>query len=262
MLELINYDGMTDCHGITGNSVTRMHIHFYLLDDLLIDTGSSRLGRISSTFFSRHKIRYAALTHVHEDHSGMAYWLTQKLGIPVFLHEGDHSEAVSPQRLPLYRNVVWGNRRPFYPAAMPPRISTDRYDLDVIPAPGHSPNHVVYHEKSKGWLFTGDLYIATKQNVSFYTENTLQAIASIRHLLTLDWETIFCAHSGIKHNGKEKLRLKLDFFETIQKQVEDLRDKGLSLAEINRYLFPKKDFWELVSRGEWSSFRLISTAAK
>lgn len=260
MLKSTNYDGVTDCHGITGSSVARMHIHFYLLDDLLIDTGSSRLGRFSSSFFATQKIRRAALTHVHEDHSGMAHWLTQKLNVPVFLHEGDHSEAALPRRLPLYRNVVWGNRKPFCPASMPARISTERYNLDVIPSPGHSPNHVVFLEKNRGWLFTGDLYVASKQNVSFCTENTLEAVASIRHLLTLDWGTMFCAHSGIKHNGKDKLKLKLDFFESIQNQAEDLRCKGFTLDEINRQLFPKKDLWEIVSRGEWSSYRLISTA--
>jgi len=260
MLKTTEFDGLTDCHGISGYAITRMHQHFYLLDGLLIDSGSSRLGRFSTSFFLANRVRMAALTHVHEDHSGMAYWLKEKLNIPIYLHEGEHREARSPHRLPLYRNIVWGSRKAFNPAPMPPQIFTDRYTIDVIPSPGHSPYHVVFHERKKGWLFTGDLYVAAKQRVSFYTENTLETISSIRHLLALDWEVMLCAHSGIKCDGKNKLKSKLNFLEDIRSQVEDLHNKGLSLQEINKRLFPRRDLWEIVSGGEWSSNRLVSTA--
>jgi glyoxylase-like metal-dependent hydrolase (beta-lactamase superfamily II) len=260
MLEIKNHDGVIDCHGITGFLMFRMHIHFYLLDDLLIDTGSSRLGRYSAPFFLKQPIRCAAITHVHEDHAGMASWIKQNLNIPVYLHEKEHKEAATPLHLPLYRNAAWGIRKAFQADTFPANLETENYKLEVIESPGHSPNHVVFLEKNKGWLFTGDLYIGPKQNVSFYTENTLDAIKSMRHLLKLDWDTIFCAHSGIKISGKEKLAIKLDFFESIRSQVEELYNKGISLIDINKRLFPKKDLWEIVSRGEWSSYRMVSTA--
>lgn len=260
MLKTKNHDGAIDCHGITGISVTRMNIHFYLIDDILIDTGSALLGRSSIPFFRNNPIKAAALTHVHEDHSGMAAWLKNKLEIPVYLHEGDHAEAVYPVPLPLYRRLVWGKRKPFHATPFPECLKTENYKLDVIPSPGHSSNHVVFHEKNKGWLFTGDLYIGPRQYVAFHTENTLETIKSIKLLLELDWDTIFCSHSGVKTNGKERLKRKLDYLESISYQVKKLHNNGLTMEEINKYIFPKKNLWEFVSRGEWSSYRLVSTA--
>ncbi len=260
MLEINNHEGAIDCHGITGHSILRMHVHFYLLDDLLIDTGTSLLGKDSIPFLSKQSIHQAALTHIHEDHSGIASWVKKKFNAPVYLNEKDHKEAASPLYLPFYRRIAWGARKAFQADIFPAHLETKNYKLDIIAAPGHYPNHVVFLEKNKGWIFTGDIYIGPKQNVSFSTENTLDTIKTLKHLLILDWDTIFCAHAGIKTGGKEKMKIKLDFFESIRSQVEDLYNKGIPLKEINKRLFPKKDLWEIFSLGEWSSYRMISTA--
>ncbi len=260
MLKAKNHDGIVCCHGITGFSVTRMHIHFYLADDLLIDTGSARLGKQSAGFFRNNTIRRAALTHVHEDHCGMASWLSRNMNARIYLDSRDHEEAVVPSRLPFYRKLAWKDRPGFDAEPMPDHLETERCNLDVIATPGHYPHHVVFHEKTKGWIFTGDLYIAPRQMVAFKTENTRDAIASITHLLNLDWDTLFCAHAGVQANGREKLTAKLDYLESIRSQTKALLAEGIGFEEISRRLFPKKHFWEVVSQGEWSAYRLVSTA--
>ena len=35
--------------------------------------------------------------------------------------------------------------------------------LEVVETPGHSPDHVCFFERARGWLFTGDLFLAERQ---------------------------------------------------------------------------------------------------
>ncbi len=260
MLNVKNHAGLVCCHGITGYSVMRMHIHFYLIDDLLIDTGSARLGKQSAGFFRDHAIRRAAITHVHEDHCGMAFWLQKNRDTRIYIDPRDQAAANAPSRLPIYRKLAWKDRPGFNPEPMPDHLETQHCTLDVIATPGHYPNHLSFHENNKGWVFTGDLYVAPRQMVAFKTENTKDAIESIRHLLSLEWDTLFCAHAGVQTNGREKLAAKLDYLESIRSQTETLLAQGIGFEEISRRLFPKKHLWEIVSRGEWSAYRLVATS--
>jgi glyoxylase-like metal-dependent hydrolase (beta-lactamase superfamily II) len=159
----------------------------------------------------------------------------------------------------LYRRLVWGNRDGFAADPMPQFIETGRYRLDVLESPGHHMNHVVFHEKKMGWIFTGDLYIGRRQLVAFKDENINDAINSIKSILKLDFETLYCGHSGVHHNGKEKLKAKLNYFMGIQEQVRSLEKTGLSHEEIDRKLFPDKKIWARISGGEWSSLKIIKT---
>jgi glyoxylase-like metal-dependent hydrolase (beta-lactamase superfamily II) len=112
----------------------------------------------------------------------------------------------------------------------------------------------------RGWLFSGDLYVRQKQHVSYLDENTADVIATLRRILKLDFDTLFCGHAGVQKDGKTKLRIKLEHFESIQKRVQELYKAGYSVKEITRRLYPKKDLWTIVSGGEWSSYNLIRTA--
>ena len=58
-------------------------ISFFLVDGLLVDTGPSFLAELSTAFFNKHEIDQVVLTHVHEDHCGMAGWLQKNKQIPV-----------------------------------------------------------------------------------------------------------------------------------------------------------------------------------
>ncbi|HPS57516.1 MAG TPA: Zn-dependent hydrolase [Spirochaetota bacterium] len=183
----------------------------------------------------------------------------KKLNVPVYLHPDSIEEASVKSNVPLYRRITWGNRAGFTADPMPPFIKTAKYRFDVIEAPGHHKDHVVFHEKNMGWLFTGDLYVSRRQAVAFKDENINDAINSIENILKLDFDTIFCGHSGIHKDGMDKLKAKLDYFLAFREQVVKLRENGLSSEEINRKLFPDRNLWETISRGEWSSMNMIRT---
>ncbi|MEA1962139.1 MAG: MBL fold metallo-hydrolase [Bacillota bacterium] len=193
----------------------KIKIFLYVVDGLAIDAGPFSLFKDSSVFYQDNLIDQVVLTHVHEDHSGMAAWLQDVKNVPIYLHQNATSYAKQPGNYKLYRQTMWGERPPFKATPVPAQLSTEKYSFEVIDAPGHANAHNIFHEKNNGWLFTGDLYLGTKQVVAFIDENMAQTIASIQMILRLDFDTIFCAHSGVWENGKELFKRKLEYLQEL-----------------------------------------------
>jgi len=254
-----NENGLIAAETKSGIFPFKLSVWLYIADGVLIDAGSANILKKTKLLIEKEKISCVALTHVHEDHTGAAAWIKEKLKIPVYLNKNSIYEASEKSDIPLYRKMVWGNRDGFTADPMPEFIETGRFRFDVIDAPGHHNDHVVFYEKNMGWLFTGDLYVGRRQVVAFKDENISDAIKSIKKILKLDFGTMFCGHSGIHENGKEKLESKLDFFMELQSKVKGLEQKGLSPEEIDKMLFPKINLWEFISQGEWSSLNMIRT---
>lgn len=252
-------EGITVAKARSGYYPLKLDIYLYIADGVLIDAGSSNILEETKDLLQNERISCAALTHVHEDHTGAASWIKNNLKVPVYLKEQSIAEAAERSRVPLYRRLTWGNREGFSADPVPKCIETGRLKLDVINAPGHHRDHVVFHEKNKGWLFTGDLYVSRKQLVAFKDENISDAITSIKRVLELDFDTIFCAHSGVHKNGREKLKAKLDYFADIQYRVRELEKAGLNHKEIDKKIFPGTNLWTVISGGEWSTLHITET---
>lgn len=236
----------------------KLAVYLYVVDGLLIDTGPEILKGDSIKFFQENQIEQVALTHVHEDHSGMAFWLERRK-IPIYLHEKAIPEAQRKAKYRLYRRLVWGQRPAFDPQAMPKVLKTGKYTFDVIDAPGHARYHNIFHENNQGWLFTGDLFVGTKPKVAFNSENMQETIATIKKILILDFDTVFCAHSGVISDGKAMFQKKLDFLLEVQEKVNALRRQGLDDHKIDKKLYPQRLPITIASRGEWSSYNIVST---
>ena len=86
------------------------------------------------------KLRAIALTHGHPDHAPGAAPLAAAAGIPIYAHP--NSEVTRDGDLPL--DDVF---------------SAGGVALDVIDAPGHTFDHVVFYEPRERALFTGDVIL-------------------------------------------------------------------------------------------------------
>jgi glyoxylase-like metal-dependent hydrolase (beta-lactamase superfamily II) len=230
----------------------------FYVDGLLIDAGSWSRRKSFRAFCAPLPLTACALTHLHEDHCGNASWLNGR-GVPVYCPAACVAEAAVEPRLPLYRRLIWGRRPAFRALPLPEIVRTPSHEFSVVPAPGHTPDEVLFFEERESWLFTGDFYLTWKPKVIFQEEDLARTMASIRAVLALPFDLLFDAHLGPVTPGREMLKKKLDYLEELQGQVEALRAKGMDEGAIDRALFPKKPLLTYVSRGEWSSLNMVRT---
>ncbi len=241
------------------NRPFKMSVYLYIVDGLLIDTGPSSLGRESIIFFDDNTIQQVALTHVHEDHSGMAAWLQEKAKVPVYLHAASIAEAAVEPEFVSYRLKIWGRRPAFKARSVPEQIVTDKYRFEVIDTPGHCRYHKAFLEPDQGWLFSGDLLVNIKPRSVFCEENMSEMIGSLEKICALGFEVVFCSHTGILKNGKEICQRKLNYLIDLREKVQELRNKGLEDREIDQRLFPEEDIVSTLTKGDFSSYFIVNT---
>jgi glyoxylase-like metal-dependent hydrolase (beta-lactamase superfamily II) len=207
-------------------------------------------------------VKRLALTHVHEDHCGLAAGLQAEKGLTAQVPSGTEEQASRRARLPLYRRIFWGPRSAFSAEALPDRIETERRTFRVLHAPGHTRNHVCLFEPSRGWLFSGDVYTRSEPSLIFGEEDVPELVRTLDRLLELDVGTLFCAHAGVVENGLQALAAKRDYLLRIGERVRHYLGRGHPLRRIDQILFPKKPALTHISLGEWSSLNLVRSAAR
>lgn len=229
----------------------------YHVDGLLIDTGPRRLARGFRRFFSTlPDVEQVVLTHLHEDHCGMASYPAEA-GIPVYCHPDFVDTASRSVSLPFYRTVFWRRPQPFQAQPLATTVQTERYTFDVIETPGHADDHVVLHEPAQGWLFSGDLFLGRRVLTIMRSESLPTLMDSIHRVLELDFDALFCAHAGPVADGKAALQAKLQYLLDLQGRVRTLAERGLSVREATKQLFPRFQAMTLLSGGEYSPTHVV-----
>ncbi|MDN3015459.1 MBL fold metallo-hydrolase [Paenibacillus sp. BSR1-1] len=234
-------------------------VYAFLVDGMLIDTGCKHLESDLIPFYESHSIDLVTLTHSHEDHTGTASWFQENRNVPIYIHEKGISTCVQPCPYPKYRQMAWGIRKEFTAMPLGETIQTKSQDWKVIYTPGHANDHISLYHEDTGRLFTGDLYVSPKTKVIMKSESIRLIMNSIRMLLSHDFETLFCSHSGYIKDGKEMLKQKLNNLENLCGEVKSLHEKGFTINEIDKSLFPKKYPIVAVSGGEWDSLHIITS---
>lgn len=234
-----------------------MRVYVFYVDGLLVDTGPRRLAEGFRRFVDGLPgVEQVVLTHLHEDHAGMASEVAAA-GVPVYCHPDVVGRTEQRFRLPLYRRAFWRTPEPFPSRPLPERLETGQYRFRIIPTPGHAAEHVALHEPSQGWLFSGDLYLGTRLRTAMRQESLPVLMESIRQVLALEFDTIFCAHAGVVANGQAALRAKLEYLEELAGQVRRLAQQGLTVEEATRRLFPGVQPLTVFSCGEYSPLHVV-----
>ena len=236
-----------------------LNVYCYLIDGVLIDTGSRSLNKYFEPFFLGADIDQIVLTHIHEDHTGCASLIQQKRNLPISIHEMSVQDCEQNPDYPLYRKVFWGKRKPFKANALGTTFSSRNADWDVIETPGHAKDHLAFLNRETGQLFSGDLYVQTKTKVVLREESIPTIIRSIEHLLTYDFDEMFCSHAGYLRDGRKSLENKRDYLLHIQQQVLELFQQGLPPQEIHDSLFKRKYPITKLSGGEWGSMHIVTS---
>ena len=160
-----------------------------------------------------------------------------------------------------YQRFIWGQSERISLLPLGPAVESNNFALEPVHTPGHSKDHMVYWDRSNGWLFSGDLYLGPKIKFFRSDENIMEQIASLKKVLTLDFDTIFCAHNPCLQDGKSKLRQKLQFLEDIVGQIQKLKTAGISKKSIFKKLDPGIDRWvKLMTMGNVSFENMLKSA--
>jgi len=121
------------------------------------------------------------LTHGHVDHFGIAEELREQSGAPIYLHRHDFEKTTRiDERMVAYKELLARNGceasklhviddfnqymkdmlTPLVdPQPLPEKIPFEHCALEVIETPGHTRGSVVFHEREKQILISGDTVI-------------------------------------------------------------------------------------------------------
>lgn len=238
--------------------------HVYFLDGLLIDTGHSNMRKEVLQTIDQLPVEQIFITHHHEDHNGNLAQLQELYNCPSYASEQCVQIMKNPPAISFAQWLTWGKTAAnFKLLPTNPIIETENYEFEVIAAPGHARDMVCLFEKNRGWLFSADLFVSEYIRVFMRGESMKEQIESIKKILNLDFEVLFCSHNPQFKNGKQKLKNKLSFFESFYQNAANLYRSGKP-AKIILKEMKLKEKWALriLSTGELSTLNMIKAVIK
>jgi len=233
--------------------------HFFLLDGLLIDTGPIHTAKEIQNTLKTMPIKQVAITHHHEDHTGNSRFFEQELKIPVYAHPDTLKIMKNPPKIPIYRHVIWGAQPPADGLPLGPKLTTEKFELNVIQTPGHSTDHVSYFEPINRWLFCGDLFLGEKLTGFMIGENIADHFQSLASVITLKPEVLFCGLKGRIENACERLISKYEQWWDIGLKVKELHEAGISRKKIIKIVFGGELYFHYISQSNWGRRYMVDT---
>ena len=226
----------------------------FYFDGVLFDTGPPRTGRELAAWAQGVEIERIIITHRHEDHVGGNAFLPS---LPALAPAGALPTIRQAPLLPLYRRIPFGQPRPSRADPLGETVSTRSHTLDVIPTPGHAPDHVVLHLPEEGWLFGGDLFLMERAKYVRRIDDVAQWLDSLKGILRYDFDILFCGHAGYVPNAKEAINRKIDYWEEIGERAREMAAEGHRPKAIRDTLLGKEGLLTYWSRGRFAKLNLI-----
>lgn len=162
-------------------------------------------------------VRQILLTHSHGDHSGEAKAFRERWGTRIVAGAAD--VPVLEGREPYVGPRTWWGKLGYGWLRRFPRFSPDvaaegRTEvgggLVLLPAPGHTPGHMVVYAPDHRALFLGDAVLNIGQlraSWPTFTWDPVRNLESIRELSDVPAEALFLGHGGpIRRDGQARLR--------------------------------------------------------
>jgi len=234
-------------------------VHVFRIGDTLVDSGCRACSGQVVAWARERGIRRVVHTHHHEDHVGSSARLGAELGAEILAPAAAVSLLESPYSLPVYRRLVWGQPRPVRARALGTRVTVGGILFEVVPTPGHAPDHVCLFQPEHGWLFTGDLYVTERTRYLRAVEDAAVILDSLRRVAALRPRLLCCAHSGFVDDGARALEAKIAFWNRVAEEAETLARKGLTLRTITRRLLGSEGTMTWISGGAFARRHLVAS---
>lgn len=248
-----------------------------IYDEVALDPGSPKMRRSLERHLPRLRQRISAVvaTHAHEEHVGNLNWLSDQLGVPLYVSSMTAKFLMPFKKLPWVRAIIIGQppdlKEPFH--VLQDRIKTRRGELQVIEAPGHSDDHVVLYDVAERVLLAGDAFMGTYFATPNPDVDSRKWLGTLERLSKLDIEILVEGHGHIhtlrtdvpdipgvviRQDPKVAIREKLDYMRWLKQQIEAGLSEGLPLRAVEASCFPwsHRSSWETCANDE--CIRLLS----
>ncbi len=232
----------------------------YRLGDTVIDTGPTNQWRYVKPFITTRPFNQLLLTHHHEDHSGNANRIHQLTGIQPTAPQLTIDILQRGFRIPPMQKLIWGNPHKAIPKPLPESLCIAGEHTLALFTPGHAKDMTCYLMRDRGWLFSADLYIASKLKLLRRDEHLPTLLDSIRFTLSHDFDTLLCPHRGVVESGHKKLREKYDNLLNLSAKSQTLQQQGLSLEEITARLLGRKDMMAVLTKNNFCKRNLVESS--
>ncbi len=209
------------------------------------------------------------VTHLHPDHIGLARWLEERSGAPVWMLEGEIENARrvwDPNRgtedfvrylirngmdaqtaEPTAGSTRLGVRLPerLMPLRPGDPIELGDGEARILHTPGHSDFHFVLHDERRRLLYAGDhLLLHITPNIGLWTYTAPRPLEryleSLRGLRGLNTDTVFPGHGPLFHDLDGRIdELLLHHEERLDTMHSAFDGKPATPYEIARRVFPE-----------------------
>lgn len=234
----------------------------YLVDGLLLDCGPPATVPELLAFLEGRRVAGLALTHHHEDHVGAAYELGARRGLAARIHPSGAAFLEHGFAQEFYRRLAWGRAPRVRAEPLGPSFEGERLRFEAAHTPGHSPDHACFLVPERGWLFTGDLFLAERLRFLRADEDLTALIDSLDVAAALPASEVFCAHRGPVRGGALALRRKADHLRSLREAIRDGLARGRSQAELARTLVGRESWMSYLSLGHFSARNFVRAVAK
>ncbi len=236
-----------------------------LVDGLLVDSGFTHArGQLLRELRGR-TVEQVVNTHAHEDHVGNNREIAERFGAEVAAPPVAVAALTRPERIAVlpYQRILWGVPPPSVARPLGREIRTRRFRFDVVPTPGHSRDHVCFHEPERGWLFSGDLYLGSQVRLARPFENGADLVASLERAVALRPRILFCGHRGPLEGAVEVLERKLRFLAGMRERALALSRAGSPPEEIAARLVGREPLgYRLFTQGDLSKLNFVRSLLK
>ncbi len=231
----------------------------YLVDGLLIDTGCRHTAEELAGFLEGKDIRLVVNTHHHEDHVGANAPVREKFKARILAHPAAVPLINRIPGLNPYQELVWGYPEPAEAEPLPGIIKTEKYTFQVVETPGHCKDHIALFEPSKGWCFSGDIFVSENQKVLRADEDINEIARSVEKLLQIKTErlVLFTSIGRVVEDGRQALRVYLDYLRELSRKVRQLDKEVMPINAIRDRIFGRESSLCQFTGGHYSSENLI-----
>lgn len=239
---------------------------------VLVDPGSVRMRRSLDAHLRRgHRVTSVTATHGHEEHVGNLEHAAAVTGAPLVLPGAIASGLRPAARIPRTRAAVIGQPPdlvgPVAEAAGGIIETEGGGRLEVIAAPGHSPDHVVLWDAQERVLLVGDTFMGVYFSSPNPDVDSRVWIETLRRLLDLDIGVMVEGHGHVhtlrrdiperpgivtRQDPRVAIERKLAFLTWLSERVTEAKAQGMSDNAAVAMAFPwrRRFSWQRLAADE------------